>query len=236
MFDFEPPVRAMFLTDGDGTIAGWNEACATLFGLASAAVLGQPATILFACNAQVWQDALQLADNAQGRVLWAELRGAEGRTLHANLALASQLDGAGALRGLAVAVHVAVTAHAGDDAVPESVRVAQTPLALVVDLFPGTFYAINRDGRFVLWNHNMERMMELAPDELAATRAVDLLDLSQRPLLAAGMRRVFENGEELQLEVEYVSKSGREIPFLLHGTRIRCNGDDYLFGLGLDIT
>jgi diguanylate cyclase (GGDEF)-like protein/PAS domain S-box-containing protein len=117
----------------------------------------------------------------------------------------------------------------------EAERVARTPLASVVDLFPGTFFAINRDGRFVLWNHNMERMLELMPDELAATRAVDLVDLPQRPLFLDSMRRVFEHGEELQLEVEYVSKSGKETPFLLRGTRIRCDGDDYLFGLGIDI-
>jgi diguanylate cyclase (GGDEF)-like protein/PAS domain S-box-containing protein len=123
---------------------------------------------------------------------------------------------------------------AGDDAF-ESVRVAQAPLASVVDMFPGTFYAINRDGRFVLWNRNLERLTGLAPDELAATRAIDLLDLSQRPQLLEGMRRVFDHGEELQLEVEYVSKSGKETPFLLHGTRIRVNGDDYLFGVGVDI-
>jgi len=117
----------------------------------------------------------------------------------------------------------------------ESARVAQAPLASVVDLFPGTFYAINRDGRFVLWNRNMERLTELTPDELSATRAIDLLDLAQRPLLAEGIRRVFDEGAELRLEVEYVSRSGREIPFLLHGTRIRVNGGDYLFGLGIDI-
>lgn len=122
----------------------------------------------------------------------------------------------------------------GDES--ESERVARMPLASLVDLFPGTFYVVNRDGRFMLWNRNMERMMELTPDELAATRALDLLDLPQRPLLAEGMRRLFEHGEDLRLEVEYVSKSGRDIPFLLHGTRIRCHGSDYLFGLGLDIT
>jgi len=118
----------------------------------------------------------------------------------------------------------------------ESERVARTPLAAVVDLFPGTFFAINRQGRFVLWNHNMERLLELSPDELAAARASDLLDLQQRPMFLDAIRRAFEQGEELQLEVEYVAKSGKEMPFLLHGTRIRCSGGDYLFGLGVDIT
>ena len=60
-------------------------------------------------------------------------------------------------------------------------------------MFPGTFYALNRDGRFLLWNHNLERVTEMAPEELAAARAPDLLDLAQRPRLrdaiAPGARR-----------------------------------------------
>ena len=231
MFESEAAPAAMFLADAAGTIAGWNEACSTLFGLAPAAVLGQPATLLLADGHAAWQEALHAAA-PRGRQLRAELRGASG-TWHAGLALAPQFDAAGALRGHAVAVTVAPPGRNPD--MCEAERVAQAPLASVVDLFPGTFYAINHDGRFVLWNRNMERMLELTPDELAATRAIDLVDLPERPLLANGMRRVFEHGEELQLEVEYVSKSGKEIPFLLRGTRIRCNGDEYLFGVGFDI-
>jgi diguanylate cyclase (GGDEF)-like protein/PAS domain S-box-containing protein len=231
MFESEAAPAAMFLADAAGTIAGWNEACSTLFGLPPAAVLGQPATLLFAGGHAAWDGALHAAAPG-GRQLQAALRGAGG-VLHASLALAPQFDVAGVLRGHAVAVTVAP--HGSNDGRTEAERVAQAPLASVVDLFPGTFYAINRDGRFVLWNHNMERMLELTPDELATTRAIDLVDLPERPLFANGMHRVFEHGEELQLEVEYLSKSGKEIPFLLRGTRIRFEGGEYLFGVGFDI-
>jgi diguanylate cyclase (GGDEF)-like protein/PAS domain S-box-containing protein len=257
MCEFEapgrPPVSALFLIDPEGTIAAWNAGCTDVFGLAPDAVLGQPATLLFATGQAAWNDVLRAAGaeahpglRAQPRTglrfeLGAELHGAQGNNFPASLALAPQFGVDGALRGHAVAVTALRAASRLEDLKDleeddsESARVARTPLASVVDLFPGTFYAINRDGRFVLWNHNMERLTELTPDELAATRAVDLLDLAQRPLLARAIGRVFELGEEMQLEVEYVSKSGKEIPFLLHGTRIRCNGDDYLFGLGVDI-
>jgi diguanylate cyclase (GGDEF)-like protein/PAS domain S-box-containing protein len=231
MSEFEAPVRAIFLADAAGAIAGWNAGCTRLFGLAPDAVLGRPATLLLASGEADWHDALQDAPVYE-RELAADLRVAHGRSLPASLALVPQFDAGGGLLGHTVAV---TARHAMAENLSEAERVARAPLASVVDLFPGTFFAINRDGRFVLWNHNMERMLELAPDELAATRAIDLLDLPQRPLLAAGMRRVFEQGEELQLEVEYVSKSGKEIPFLLRGTRIRCDGEDYLFGLGIDI-
>jgi diguanylate cyclase (GGDEF)-like protein/PAS domain S-box-containing protein len=255
MCEFEAPdrvpVSALFLTDPEGAIASWNAGCADVFGLAPDAVLGQPATLLFASGQAAWDDALRAAGaeahpglRAQPHSglrfkLRAELHGTQGKSFSASVALAPQFGADGALRGHAVAVTLLRTATHRledlDEDDSESARVARAPLASVVDLFPGTFYAINRDGRFVLWNHNMEKLTELTPDELAATRAVDLLDLPQRPLLARAIGRVFELGEEMQLEVEYVSKSGKEIPFLLHGTRIRCSGEDYLFGLGVDI-
>ena len=231
MSELEAPIRAIFLADCAGAIAGWNAGCTRLFGLASDAALGQPVTQLFADGQAAWQEALHGAAEHECQ-LAIDLRVAHGRTLFASLALVPQFDAGGKLLGHTVAISAQPVR---DDDASELERVARTPLASVVDLFPGTFFAINRDGRFVLWNHTMERMLELMPDELAATRAVDLVELPQRPVFLEGMQRVFDHGEELQLEVEYVAKSGKETPFLLRGTRIRCDGDDYLFGLGIDI-
>jgi diguanylate cyclase (GGDEF)-like protein/PAS domain S-box-containing protein len=241
MFEFDVPTRAVFLADEAGNIAAWNDGCARLFGMPADAVLGRPVTDLIATGQDAWLAALQGGTrhkvqpdpqpNAQRNArLDVELRCAGDCILHAALMLAPLFDAGGAMRGCAVAVG---TRH--ERGATESAKVAATPLAAVVDLFPGTFYAINEDGRFVLWNHNLERITGLAPDELAATRAIDLLDLSERPRLAAAIRRVFEQGEEMKLEVEFVSRSGQEIPFLLCGTKIRCNGGTYLFGLGVDI-
>jgi diguanylate cyclase (GGDEF)-like protein/PAS domain S-box-containing protein len=104
-----------------------------------------------------------------------------------------------------------------------------------VDAFPGTFYVLNRDGRFVLWNRNLEKVTGMTPDELGATRALDLIELPQRAPLANGIREVFDDNGELKLEIDFVSRSGRETPVLLNGTKIRCNGGEYLFGTGVDV-
>jgi len=232
MFETPTPARAVFLTDQAGYISGWNDGCAALFGMAAEDVLGRPASALLAAGQDAWRDALgTLASSGHGTELAVDLHGAQGCPLHATLALAPQFDGDGALQRCAVIV-AASQAPAASDAQ----QVAEAPLASVVDLFPGTFYAINRDGRMVLWNRNLEKLTEFTPEELAATRAIDMLDLPQRPLLANAMRRVFENGEEMRLEVDYVSKSGKESPILLCGTRIQCNGEPYLFGLGVNMS
>jgi diguanylate cyclase (GGDEF)-like protein/PAS domain S-box-containing protein len=232
MFDTDPPDRAVFLTDDTGSILTWNKGCETLFGTPAAGVLGRPVTTLFVASARdAWSAGwAALAQHPEGAQVHADLNCSGERVRAATLALAPQWDADGKPRGYAVAVTTEFERGA-----PESENVGRTPLSAVVDLFPGTFYALNREGRFVLWNRNLERVTGMAPEELAAARAPDLLDLPQRALLANAMRRVLDDGAEMKLEVDYVSKSGQEFPVLLCGTRVRCNGGDYLFGMGIDI-
>jgi len=232
MFELEPCARAVLLTDDAGAITTWNAGCSALFGLPAEQVLGRSITTLFTPSGRdAWSAGWgALATRLEGAELQLDLQCAQARVCAASLILAPQFDAGGALRGCAVAI---VTEFDRD--APEAEHVARTPLAKVVDAFPGTFYALNRDGRFMLWNRNLERVTEMAPEELAAARGPDLLDLAQRPPLVNAIRRAFEQGEEMKLEVDYVSKSGREYPILLGGNKVRCNGGEYLFGMGIDI-
>lgn len=233
MADTEPPGRCVFLTDAAGTVQTWNPLCVALFGAEPGQILGRSITTLFTpAGRDVWSAGWSaLTGRADGAELHVDLQCAGGRVLDGALSLAPQLDAAGRLQGCAVSV--ATGAARGGT---EAEKVARTPLAAIVDLFPGTFYAINRDGRFVLWNHNMEQVTELSPDELGAARALELIELDTRPAVAAAIDEIFTQGHEVKLEVDYVSRSGRETPMLLCGARIRCNGGEYLFGVGVDIS
>jgi diguanylate cyclase (GGDEF)-like protein/PAS domain S-box-containing protein len=233
MFTAEPAIRAAFLTDGAGNITAWNEGCEALFGLPAAKILGQPMSeLLVGSDRQEWPDRwVDLVTQARTGALEVSLRCARGRDIRGVLALAHQYDGKGEL----ICCVAAVTTGLGADA-PESERVAQMPLGSIVDMFPGTFYAISRERRFVLWNRNLERVQEMTPDEIAAANPLDFFDLAERPMIAEKMREVFDQGAEVNVEAEVVSKSGRQIPMVLCGTRIACGGSDYLFGMGIDIT
>jgi diguanylate cyclase (GGDEF)-like protein/PAS domain S-box-containing protein len=232
MLDTAPPARVAFLTDDAGNITTWNHGCESLFGQPAGSALGRPVTSLFVPSARdAWTAGwAALAQRPEGAELRADLCCSANRVFAATLALSPQVDAAGCPLGCAVAVTIEVERDA-----PESEHVARTPLSAVVDLFPGTFYALNREGRLMLWNHNLERLTGMAPEELSAARASDLLDLSQRPLLADAIRRTFDEGAEMRLELDYVAKNGKEIPVLLCGTRIDANGGEYLFGVGIDI-
>ncbi len=227
-----PTANAAFLIDAAGIVMSWNDACEKLLGFTGGTIIGQALGALLIGTAsedrgERWRG---LAED-HGHTNRVVLRHADGSTVKAELALSPQTGADGATH-----FWVAAIDNVHTDATPDSVLVGRTPLAAVADFLPGTIYAINRAGRFVLWNRNHERMTELSSDEMAATSALELFDLQTRPLIADSIRRVFENGEEVAIEADVVARSGRETPMLLRGARVNCNGGQYLFGMGIDIT
>lgn len=218
MSAFDPSEQASFLADDAGTIITWNPQCAALFGLAAADALGREAAWLL--GSPPWPELLEAGA--------AELALPAGRA--ASVTLAAQLDASGAARSYSVTV-IPATAP-----LSEAERLGATALKDVVDLLPGTFYILDREGRILMWNHNLERVCEMMPEELATTNAFEMLDPCDRAEFAAQVHRMFDDNVELEMEVDYVARSGREIPVLLRGSRIDCNGGQYLFGMGMDIS
>lgn len=228
MFSTEPGERTAFLVDQSGTIVTWNANCESLFGLSAAQAAGENVAVLLAPDAQADWAARWGEVAASGRPadLTAVAPGAGGKV---SFNLTPQYGRDGEFRGC-------IVAPTGPAAESEAERVGRTPMSAVVDMFPGTFYALNRDRRFVLWNRNMERVSEMTPEELSAANALEFFDIMDRPRVAEAIRKVFDEGAEVQIEAEHQTRSGREIPMLLCGTRVSCVGGDYLFGMGIDIT
>jgi diguanylate cyclase (GGDEF)-like protein/PAS domain S-box-containing protein len=223
MFTIAPSAQVCFLTDDEGKVVTWNPACATLFGWTPQQAPGHFVTELLAGDAS-WAS---LASTGGARL---RMRFAAGREGPATLTLLRQYDAQGEPQGWSATVAVAPA-----ESVSEAERVGNTPLSEVVDLLPGTFYAINHEGRLLLWNDNLERLTEMTPDELACARVLEMFEPRERALARENIRRVFEEGAEVSMEINYVSRSGRETPMLVGGARVDCNGDKYLFGMGINI-
>ena len=227
-----PTARATFLLDEAGNIAAWNSACELLLGFTASVIIGQSlGALLIGIDPYDSHERWQGLVEDRGHTNPVVLRHAGGGTVNAELTLQPQIGRDGITR-----TWVAAIDNVHDEATPESVLVGRTPLARLVDVLPGTFYALNREGRFVLWNRNHERLTGLTPEETGATNALELFDLQTRPSIAEYIRRVFENNEEVLFESNVISRSGRETPMLLCGSRIACNGGQYLVGMGLDIS
>jgi diguanylate cyclase (GGDEF)-like protein/PAS domain S-box-containing protein len=227
-----PTANAAFLVDEAGIISAWNDACEKLLGFTAMDAIGQPlgALLIGVAPEDSGERWLGLAED-HGNTNRVVLRHANGGEVKADLALCPQAGLDGVSR-----VWVAAIDNVHGDDTPDTVLVGRTPLSAVIDFLPGTVYALNRDNRFVLWNRNHERTTGYGPDEMAAINVLELFDLQTRPLIADTIRRVFDNDEEIAIEAEVVSRSGRETPMLLCGARVACDGGQYLFGMGMDIT
>lgn len=230
MATFDPFAHVGFLAGDDGTIVTWNPACAALFRRAANEAIGQPAAALFGAGPDGWT---ALVAGGGGAVAFDTPAGPGS----GQLVVAAQHDAGGAPHGYSLMFSPAAEGrHTGAGSGTEAGRIGRTPLSDVVDLLPGTFYVLDPDGRILMWNHNLERLCEMMPEELADTNAFDLLDPRDRLDAREKIGRLFADNAEVEMEVDYVARSGRETPMLLRGARIDCNGGQYLFGMGIDIS
>jgi diguanylate cyclase (GGDEF)-like protein/PAS domain S-box-containing protein len=118
----------------------------------------------------------------------------------------------------------------------DSALLRNTPLGVIMKVLPGTFYMIDRDGHFLLWNSNLEQATEMTAQQLRTVYAPDLFAEEDRARVEERMRAVFDENEETMLEATVVSCSGKSSPYLLSGARIECHDNVYLCGIGLDLT
>ncbi len=225
----KPVAHAAFLTDHDGRITSWNDGSATLFGMSAREAVGLPIVSLLANDAreqclQRWPRLPQQADALQVAIITRQ-HGINPSVL----TLVPQLDAQGNSQGC-----IAYFTTMLDRNLSESAIVGQTPLAGIVDALAGTFYVLSRTGNFVLWNSRLEQVAEMSASELAKANALDMFNAEERLIVADKIRSVFEEGKEVLVEANYISKSGKVTPYLMCGTRISCRGVYYLCGMGLD--
>lgn len=105
----------------------------------------------------------------------------------------------------------------------------------VVNILPGVFYILDREGRFLRWNKRMEEATGYTTDELAALPAAKLFEAEQAQLAHAKIEEVFTQGEA-EVELDLVSKNGTRTPFYFTARRIPCGRSYCQVGMGIDIT
>ncbi|OIR01892.1 putative diguanylate cyclase YegE [mine drainage metagenome] len=105
----------------------------------------------------------------------------------------------------------------------------------LIEALPGVFYMIDAQGRFLLWNHNLEQVLQLGPEEMAASHPLDFFSGPDKANIENTIRQVFAKGDG-EVEAELIAKDGTRMPYHLTGRRVEREGLPVLVGLGLDIT
>jgi diguanylate cyclase (GGDEF)-like protein/PAS domain S-box-containing protein len=220
--------RTVLLVAANGDILTWDRASAAAFGWPDERSKNI-ADLLAPEALEDWRrDAAALLSEGGSRIV--DLA-ADGRPRRARVRLWPQYAPDGQPAGCAVDIAAAPPGARG-----KAEQLGATPLSAIIKLFPGTFYVIDRDGRFVLWNTNMERVTEMTASELERVHVPHLFSEPERTRIAESLRAVLEENQEALVEADFVSRSGKLTRFLMSGTRIHCEGEYYVCGMGLDMT
>lgn len=105
----------------------------------------------------------------------------------------------------------------------------------LIESLPGIFYMIDRQGYFLMWNRNLERVLQCSPEELASSHPLDFFEGGGRADIESSIRRVFEEGE-VSVEAGLVARDGTKTPYHFTGRRVALDGEPVLIGMGLDIS
>ncbi|RPH49498.1 MAG: PAS domain S-box protein [Desulfobacteraceae bacterium] len=105
----------------------------------------------------------------------------------------------------------------------------------VINSLPGVFYLFDENGRFYRWNKNFEIVTEYSAEEISQMSPLVLFTGEDRQLITIKIQDVFVKGEETA-EANFVTKSGRRIPYYFTGIRTNIGSRKFLVGVGIDIT
>ncbi|MDD2901588.1 MAG: PAS domain S-box protein [Syntrophales bacterium] len=105
----------------------------------------------------------------------------------------------------------------------------------VIESLPGIFYIFDTQGKMIRWNEALENITRYSTEEIACMQPLDFFAGEDRKKTATAISQAFAEGKTT-VEADLVSKDNGKIPYLLSGNRITLDGQDYLVGLGIDIT
>jgi PAS domain S-box-containing protein len=105
----------------------------------------------------------------------------------------------------------------------------------LIESLPGIFYMIDSEGNYQQWNKNFVEELGYSSGEIEDMTPADFYTEQEYERIKAGIQEVFETGEA-QIETEIITKEGKKIPYYLTGKLLTRNGDNYLVGVGHDIS
>ncbi len=105
----------------------------------------------------------------------------------------------------------------------------------MIEALPGVFYMIDAEGRFRMWNHNLERVVQRSAAEMATSHPLEFFEGDDKDRIERAIRQVFEAGDA-SVEADMVARDGTRTPYHFTGRSVMRDGEPVLIGLGLDIS
>ena len=108
----------------------------------------------------------------------------------------------------------------------------------IIEAIPGAFYMLDAGGRYVQWNaYQRDVVVGKSDSEMVNTFALDTVHPDDKALIAEKKLNIMNRNVEDSEEVRILIHGGPEFRwFRISGKKIIVNGEQFLFGIGSDIT
>lgn len=105
----------------------------------------------------------------------------------------------------------------------------------LIESLPGIFYMIDTEGNYHRWNQNFVDEFGYSSEEIKEMTPADFYTEKEYKHIEEGVKKVFETGEA-ELETTIITKEGEEVPYYLTGKLFTLDEEDYLIGVGHDVS
>ena len=101
---------------------------------------------------------------------------------------------------------------------------------------PELAYVFDKEGRMLMWNKNVEKILGYSGKELLHKPVSEFQDVTDKERVFKIFKEVFETGTEKTVEYKMLTKKGKKIPCLGSGSLAIVDGKEYLIGIAIDIS
>ncbi|MBI4808944.1 MAG: diguanylate cyclase [Nitrosomonadales bacterium] len=105
----------------------------------------------------------------------------------------------------------------------------------LIESLPGIFYMLDMHGRFLMWNRNLEQVLQCGPEELATKSALEFFKGEHKVNIENAIRQTIEMGSA-SVEAVLLAKDGTATPYHFTGRFVLRGETPVVIGLGRDIS
>jgi diguanylate cyclase (GGDEF)-like protein/PAS domain S-box-containing protein len=225
--DSVPLPIAVFVVDAAGTIQSWNKACEKIAGCSPSDLRGTKLDHIIAFDKVDGKTLLPLAGELEASGFLASR---DGNNIPVRVTIAPQsleLDKPG--------LYSVIVMPRSGVVPPRYALIQDLPVAEIIEALPCVFYVVDQSGRLLLWNRQLEIVLERSSEELPTVDVQNFFDEKDRQLAVASILATFEQGSSTH-EAEFVGKYGKRTACLFNCVRSSLGNLPCVFGTGLDIS
>jgi len=105
----------------------------------------------------------------------------------------------------------------------------------LIQQLPSVFFIFDTDGKFQLWNRQLERATGYSPEEIEKMSPEEFFTVKDHGIFGSHVHQVIGEGQT-DIELTIVTKSGKRIPFLFSVSQLKYQDKLCIFGTGQDIS